>query len=60
MPTIEQIKQMVKNRPASLHLSDLCLSAGVSTSWMDKFIAGKIENPGYNQLLQLVQILTKK
>jgi hypothetical protein len=60
MPTIEAIRQMVKDRPASVPLSELCIKIDVSGSWMDKFLAGKIENPGYNQLLQLVQILTKK
>lgn len=59
MPTIEAIRKMVKDRPASVSLSDLCSAIDVSSSWMDKFIAGKIENPGYNQLMQLVQILTK-
>ena len=59
MPTIDEIRKLVKNRPASVSLSDLSADINVSVSWMDKFTAGKIENPGYNQLLQLVQILTK-
>lgn len=59
MPTIQQVIELVKNRPASLELKQISAALTISESWLDKFIAGKIEKPGYDKILKIVNYLNK-
>jgi hypothetical protein len=38
----------------------ICLAAGVSHSWISKFVRGHIDNPGYLTLRNLREHLLKK
>jgi hypothetical protein len=57
MPTIDQLIDMLKKRPATVNLSDIATAAGCSESWLNQFIAGKIGKPGYDKICAIVNYL---
>lgn len=57
MPTIAQLIEMLKKRPADVTLHDIALAAGCSESWLNTFIAGKISKPGYDKICAIVNYL---
>lgn len=57
MPTIEDVKAMVRNRPAVVNLTDVASAAGCSESWLKQFLAGKIKKPGYDKICLIFNFL---
>jgi len=57
LPTIGQLIEMLKKRPADVKLSDIVLATGCSESWLNQFIAGKIPKPGYDKICAIVNYL---
>jgi hypothetical protein len=42
----DETRELLLNRPASLAVSTIAEAIDVSTSWLNAFARGKIENPG--------------
>ena len=57
MPTIHEVRELVRNRPAVINLIDVANAAGCSESWLKKFLAGKIETPGYDKIRLIFNFL---
>lgn len=57
MPTVEEVRESIKRRPAIINLIDIATAAGCSESWLKQFIAGKIEKPGYDKICAIVSYL---
>lgn len=57
MPTIDEVRGMIRNRPAVINLIDVAKAAGCSESWIKQFLAGKIEKPGYDKICLIFNFL---
>ena len=57
MPTIDEVRAMIRKRPSDINLIDVAVSAGCSESWIKQFLAGKIESPGYDKICLIVNFL---
>jgi hypothetical protein len=60
LPTLEEVRAMVVNRPDSVTLSMIAASAKVSTRWLDLLIKGEIPNPGYNSVRNVYSFLLSR
>jgi predicted transcriptional regulator len=60
MPTVQEVRELIRNRPAVINLSDISTATGCSESWLKQFIVGKIEKPGYDKICSIVSYLENK
>lgn len=54
----EHVRELVKQRPCTMTVEELAFQADVSESWITTFLAGKIKNPGVNQMVVLYDLLS--
>lgn len=60
LPTSDQIRELIRNRPATVKLSEIANAVGMSESWLKKVLSGEIKNPPYDQLASIVRFFKSK
>ncbi len=58
VPSLESIREVIKNRPRRMELAHIAEKTEVSIDWLTKLLAGEIENPGYSRVKAVVDYVT--
>lgn len=57
LPTLEDIRETIRNRPRKMQLKDVATATGVSVDWLNKLLAGEMPNAGYSRIKAVVDFV---
>lgn len=60
LPTLDEVRELIVNRPRRISLLDIATAAGVSVSWVSQLLNGQIEEPAYNKIAAVYQYLKQQ
>lgn len=53
MPSEQQIRQKVQERPRTMQLQEIAEGSKVSLTWLSKMLGGHIKSPGYAKMRRI-------
>ncbi len=57
LPTVSQILEALRKRPADIQLKHIAEATGISAGWLSMFRQGRIANPSYETIKTLHEYL---
>lgn len=60
LPTLEQVRTLIAERPATVKLKHIATAANCSMSWLKQIRNGEIKNPSYEKVKAILAFLNSK